>query len=57
MRLALEVLDELRLDRALAQRLQIQGTPSFVMGDAFVRGFVELPQMRSMVEAIRRDQG
>jgi len=43
--------------RALGERLQFQGTPSFVMGDVFVRGFIELPQMRSMVAAIRRDQG
>ena len=52
-----EVTEIIATNRALAQRLQIQGTPSFVMGDAFVRGFVELPQMRSMVEAVRRDQG
>lgn len=44
-------------NRALAQTLQIQGTPSFVMGDAFVRGYLEPAQMRSMVEAVRADNG
>lgn len=44
-------------NRALAQRLQIQGTPSFVMGDNFVRGFVELDQMRAIVESIRAERG
>ncbi len=43
-------------NRALGQRLEIQGTPSFVMGDTFVRGFVELDQMRAIVEAVRQDQ-
>ena len=44
-------------NRQLAQVLQIQGTPSFVMGDAFLRGYLEPAQMRSMVEAVRADQG
>ena len=44
-------------NRELAGRLVIQGTPSFIMGDTFVRGFVELDQMREIVEAIRAEQG
>ena len=44
-------------NRALGQALQIQGTPSFIMGENFVRGFVELEQMRAIVEDIRADQG
>ena len=44
-------------NRALAQTLQIQGTPSFIMGENFVRGFVELDQMRAIVEGIRAEQG
>ena len=43
-------------NRALGNRLEIQGTPSFVMGDTFVRGFVELDQMRAIVAAVRQDQ-
>lgn len=42
-------------NRALAQRLQIQGTPTFVMGDNFVRGYVDLDQMQRIVEAIRSE--
>lgn len=52
-----EVTDIIQTNRQLGQALQIQGTPSFVMGDAFVRGYVDLQQMRSMVEAVRADQG
>lgn len=44
-------------NRALGQALQIQGTPSFIMGDAFVRGYVDLQQMRSIIEGIRAQQG
>ena len=44
-------------NRELASRLDIQGTPSFIMGDMFVRGFVELEQMRDIVDAIREEQG
>ncbi len=43
-------------NRALGQRLDIQGTPSFIMGNMFVRGFVELDQMRAIVQAVRQDQ-
>ncbi|MGI9391200.1 MAG: DsbA family protein [Boseongicola sp.] len=43
-------------NRALGKKLEIQGTPSFIMGDNFVRGFVELDQMRAIVEAVRQDQ-
>lgn len=52
-----EVTAVINANRELGQRLQIQGTPSFIMGDAFVRGYAELPQMRAMVEAVRADQG
>ncbi len=52
-----EVSDIIQANRALANSLQIQGTPSFVMGDNFVRGFVELEQMRAIVDAIRAEQG
>lgn len=44
-------------NRALGQALNIQGTPSFIMGDTFVRGYVDLEQMRSIVESIRAEQG
>ena len=44
-------------NRALGQTLQIQGTPSFIMGDNFVRGYIDLQQMQSIVEGIRAEQG
>lgn len=44
-------------NRQLAQALQIQGTPSFVMGDQFVRGYIELDQMLEIVDGIRADRG
>ena len=52
-----EVTAIINSNRALAQALEIQGTPSFVMGEAFVRGFIELDQMRAIVESIRAEQG
>ncbi|MDA8584671.1 DsbA family protein [Rhodobacteraceae bacterium] len=52
-----EVESIISTNRALAQRLQIQGTPSFIMGENFVRGFVELDQMRAIVDQIRAEQG
>jgi len=44
-------------NRDLAARLEIQGTPSFIMGDSFVRGFLELDQMRQIVAGEREKQG
>ncbi len=41
---------------ALARILEIQGTPSFVMGERMVRGYVELDQMRAIVADIRENQ-
>ena len=44
-------------NRELAQALQIQGTPSFIMGDTFVRGYVDLQQMEAIVADIRDERG
>ncbi len=52
-----EVSTVISTNRELASVLNIQGTPSFIMGDSFVRGFVELEQMREIVETIRAEQG
>ena len=38
---------------ALAQRLGIGGTPSFVLPDRMLRGFVPLAQMRDQIEDVR----
>lgn len=40
-------------NRALGQRLRINGTPSFVFGDRMVRGYVPLEKMRDIVEKQR----
>jgi len=39
------VSDVIEGNRALAQRLQISGTPTFVMGDQMFRGFVPTDAM------------
>ena len=40
-------------NRALAQRMQINGTPGFVFGDQIVRGYVPLVGMQKLVADIR----
>lgn len=47
----------IRATRALAQQLRIEGTPSFVIGDQVIRGFVRLDQMREIVAETRESQG
>jgi len=41
--------------RALGQRLNINGTPTFVVQDEMVRGYVPLEAMRGIVADLRRD--
>ena len=48
-----EVSLEIQKTRELAQRLQITGTPTFVMQDDMLRGYVPLEKMREIVDAIR----
>ncbi|TQV69594.1 DsbA family protein [Aliiroseovarius halocynthiae] len=43
-------------NRALGQRLQISGTPAFVMNDTMARGFMELDQMQHLVAQGRAAQ-
>ena len=40
----------------LGALLQIQGTPTFLIGDTFVRGFAELDQMQDLVRLVREEQ-
>ena len=49
------VQDVLANNRALGDRMQITGTPTFVFGDQMVRGYVDLNQMRQIVEQERAD--
>jgi protein-disulfide isomerase len=43
-------------NRALAQRLQISGTPSFVMSDQMLRGYVPFDGMVQIAAQIRMTQ-
>lgn len=43
------VREEIAQTRELAQRLQIRGTPTFVMGDQLVRGYVPIDGMRQII--------
>ncbi|MDW3184008.1 DsbA family protein [Roseobacter sp.] len=47
------VTDEIARTRALAQELRITGTPTFVMHDEMLRGFLPYDQMRAIVEEKR----
>ena len=48
-----DVTDVLAQNALLAQRLQITGTPTFVLGDEMLRGYVPLDQMMQFVDAVR----
>lgn len=48
-----EVTEVIAANHALAQRLGITGTPSFVMGDQMLRGYLPLDQMQRVAEEIR----
>ena len=50
-----EITQRIQETRALAQRMQINGTPSFVFGDQMLRGYVPLENMRDVVEEIRSE--
>lgn len=51
-----KVTEELQRNRALGQRLQISGTPSFVIDHQLLRGFLPADQMAIIVEE-QREQG
>ncbi len=48
-----EITEIIEENRALAQRLQITGTPTFVLEDQMLRGYVPLEQMTMMVDRVR----
>ncbi|MCF6316639.1 MAG: DsbA family protein [Marinosulfonomonas sp.] len=48
-----EVTQAIQANRALGQRLQISGTPTFILGDELVRGYVPLEAMRELVAEAR----
>ncbi|SEW16149.1 Protein-disulfide isomerase [Cognatiyoonia koreensis] len=48
-----EVTTIINNNRALAQRMRISGTPTFVVEDQMLRGYVPLDQMQQIVAAVR----
>ena len=44
----------IRRNLELADALTINGTPAFVIGDTFVRGAVDFPMLKSLVERARK---
>ncbi|MEL6643415.1 MAG: DsbA family protein [Pseudomonadota bacterium] len=52
---AAEVTAVIEENRALAQRLQITGTPTFVIGDRMLRGYLPLAGMRQVVAQERQE--
>lgn len=50
-----EVTQEIADTRALAQKLQINGTPTFVLDDVMLRGYLPLDAMRQIVEEVRTE--
>lgn len=50
-----EVTEVIEANYALAQAMSISGTPTFVLGDQLIRGFLPLEDMQSVVEMIRAE--
>ena len=51
-----EITSIIQANRALGQRMQISGTPSFIFGNQMVRGYVPLDAMRQLVKEERAKQ-
>ncbi len=47
------VMKVIEQNHALAQRLQISGTPTFVLGDTMLRGYLPLADMQAIVKDVR----
>jgi protein-disulfide isomerase len=50
------ITDRITATRALGQRLDISGTPTFVFGETMVRGYIPLETMEETVARLRRIQ-
>jgi protein-disulfide isomerase len=48
-----EVMQEIAQTRTLAQQLQISGTPTFIMQDELLRGYLPYDQMKELIDAKR----
>ena len=49
-----EVKEIIRKNQELGQRLRINGTPTFIVGNRFLRGYVPLDDMKKVVAEIRK---
>jgi len=52
-----EVTGVIAKNHALATTLQINGTPTFVLGTELMRGYVPLASMKKMVKSLRAERG
>ena len=52
---SVEVKQAIQANRALGQSLQISGTPTFILADQLVRGYVPLEAMRGLVAEARKE--
>ena len=50
-----EVSEEINANHALAQSMGISGTPTFVVGDQLLRGYLPLDQMLQVVDEVRAE--
>ncbi|QIE42085.1 DsbA family protein [Rhodobacteraceae bacterium SC52] len=50
-----EVIAEIRANHELARKLDINGTPSFILEQEMLRGYVPLAQMQSLVAEVRAE--
>ncbi len=51
-----EVTEEISRTRDLAQRLNISGTPTFVMGDELLRGYLPADQLAIIAAEQRKER-
>ncbi|WP_037309802.1 DsbA family protein [Ruegeria halocynthiae] len=52
-----QVTDEINQTRELARRMQISGTPSFVLGTEMLRGYLTADRMLQIANGVRAEQG
>lgn len=50
-----EVMQIIQANRALGQRLKISGTPTFIIGDQILRGYLPLDNMQTIIKEVRKE--
>ena len=48
-----EVMEEIEANRALGEKMQISGTPTFIFGETMLRGYLPLNAMREVAKGVR----